>query len=111
MSFSCINVQEELDRLQFQLFAAEAEIERLRHQNEQMCDRIRTQSETISKAKDITPVSRPSFKRVLSIARAALLDITKIPKIDGGGWLLSMASLRRKFKSLRQIWDLLIVDD
>ncbi len=62
------------------------------------------------------PVSRVSLRRVLVLARAAFLNVVKIPKVDGGGWFLSMGlvgckpACQRKFKSLRQIWDLLNVE-
>jgi hypothetical protein len=108
MSFNFMNVEEELDRLQSQLLAAEAEIERLRQQNDQMQSRIRSQSEIINRAKDINPVARPSFKRVLALAQAAFLDLCKCP---AGGWVLSLGSRFRKFKTLRQIWDILCLDD
>src|SRR6476620_8729755 len=108
MSFNSMNVEEELDRLQSQLLAAEAEIERLRQQNDQMQSRIRSQSEIINRAKDINPVARPSFKRVLALAQAACFDLCKSP---AGGWLLSLGQRFRKFKSLRQIWDILCLDD
>src|SRR4028118_1668774 len=108
MSFNCMNVEEELDRLQSQLLAAEAEIERLRQQNDQMQSRIRAQSEIINRAKDINPVARPSFRRVLVLAQAAFLDLCKCP---GGGWFLSLGQRVRKFKTLRQIWDILCLDD
>jgi hypothetical protein len=90
------------------LSAANIEIERLRQQNEEMCDRIRTQTETINTAKDITRVSRPSFRRVLSLAQAACLDLCKCL---GGGWFLSMGQRVRKFKTLRLIWGILCLDD
>jgi len=94
--------------LQSQLVAALAEIARLREDNEQMRDRIRAQTEVINRAKDINPVARPSFKRVLSLAQAACLDLCKHP---AGGWLLSLGQRVRKFKTLSQIWDILCLDD
>ncbi len=109
----CDNLSDAYDRLlpqinellELQLDVAHAEIDRLHCLNQELQKNIR-------QARDITPLVRPSFKRVLSLAHDACLDISKISKIDGGGWLLSMgSSLRRKFKSLRQIWDLLIVGD
>jgi hypothetical protein len=99
-------MKQELD-LQSQLVVAQAEIARLCEENQQMRDRIRTQTETINRAKDINPVARPSFKRVLALARAAGLDLCKCP----GGWFLSLGQRVRKFKSLRQIWDILCLDD
>ncbi|MEG4198598.1 hypothetical protein [Microcoleus sp. Pol12A5] len=94
--------------LQSQLAAALAEIVRLREDNEQMRDRIRAQTETINRAKDINPVARPSFKRVLALAQAACLDLCKCP---AGGWFLSLGQRVRKFKTLGQIWDILCLDD
>ncbi|MEG4500748.1 hypothetical protein QUB05_33055 [Microcoleus sp. F10-C6] len=94
--------------LQSQLVAAQAEIARLREDNEQMRDRVRAQTEIINRAKDINPVARPSFKRVLALARAACLDLCKCP---AGGWFLSMGQRVRKFKTLGQIWDILCLDD
>jgi hypothetical protein len=99
-----MNVEEQLAQLQAQLISAQAEIQRLREQNDEMCDRIRAQSQIINRAKDINPVARPSFRRVLTLARAAFLDLCKCP---GGGWFLSLGHRVRKFKTLRQIWDIL----
>jgi hypothetical protein len=103
-----MNIEEQLAQLQAQLILAQAEIQRLREQNDEMCDRIRAQSQIINRAKDINPVARPSFKRVLTLARAAFLDLCKCP---GGGWLLSLGQRFRKFKTLGQIWDILCLDD
>jgi hypothetical protein len=103
-----MNVEEQLAQLQAQLILAQAEIQRLREQNDEMCDRIRAQSQIINRAKDINPVARPSFRRVLTLARAAFLDLCKCP---GGGWFLSLGHRVRKFKTLGQIWDILCLDD
>ena len=103
-----MNVEEQLAQLQAQLISAQVEIQRLREQNDEMCDRIRAQSQIINRAKDINPVARPSFKRVLTLARAAFLDLCKCP---GGGWFLSLGQRVRKFKTLGQIWDILCLDD
>jgi hypothetical protein len=103
-----MNVEEQFAQLQAQLISAEAEIQRLREQNDEMYDRIRAQSQIINRAKDINPVARPSFKRVLTLAQAAFLDLCKCP---GGGWFLSLGQRVRKFKTLGQIWDILCLDD
>jgi hypothetical protein len=90
------------------LESALAEIARLRTQNDELLSRVRSQSEEIPRAKDISPVEKPSLKRVLALAHAACLDVLKSTE---GNWILSMGRLRRSFKKLRDIWDLLIVDD
>ena len=90
------------------LESALAEIARLRFLNDELLNRVRSQSEQIRLAKDISPVEKPSLKRVLALARAACLDVLKSAE---GNWILSMGRLRRSFKKLRDIWDLLIVDD
>jgi hypothetical protein len=90
------------------LGSALAEIARLRTQNEELLSRVRSQSEQIRQAKDISPVEKPSLKRVLALAQAACLDILKNTE---GNWILRMGRLRRSFKKLRDIWDLLISDD
>jgi len=88
--------------------SALAEIARLRTQNEELLSRVRSQSEQIQRAKDMSPVEKPSLKRVLALARAACLDVIKSAE---GNWIISMGRLKRSFKKLRDIWDLLIVDD
>jgi hypothetical protein len=91
------------------LESALAEIARLRTQNDELLSRVRSQSEQIRLAKDISPVEKPSLKRVLSLAQAACLDVLKSAE---GNWILSMGNrLRRSFKKLRDIWDLLVSDD
>ncbi len=90
------------------LESALAEIAQLRAQNEKLLELVRSQSEQIRQAKDISPVEKPSLKRVLALARAACLDVLKSAE---GNWVLSMGCLRRSFKKLRDIWDLLIAGD
>jgi hypothetical protein len=99
--------EQTFEQLQAKLAAAEAQIQQLQQANEEAWARIREQSATISRAKDITPYSRPSFLRVLTLARAACLDLARC---RGGGWLLSFGSMTRKFKSLFQIWDILCLE-
>jgi hypothetical protein len=83
------------------LDSAIAEIARLRAQNDELLKVVRH-------AKDISPVEKPSLKRVLALARAACMDISKSLS---EGWVLRMGHLKRSFKKLRDIWDLLITDD
>jgi hypothetical protein len=103
-----MNVEEQLAQLQAQLISAQAEIQRLCEQNEEMRDRLRDRTEIINRAKDINPIARPSFKRVLSLARAACLDLCKCP---AGGWFLSLGQRVRKFKTLGLIWEILCLDN
>jgi len=56
-----------------------------------------------NRAKDISPVERPSFRRVGMLARNACMELKKV----ASGWLLLMGKLQRKFKSLKKIWLLL----
>jgi hypothetical protein len=99
--------EQTFEQLQAKLIAAEAQIQQLQQANDEAWARIREQSATISRAKDITPYSRPNFLRVLTLARAACLDLVKC---HGGGWVLSLGSMTRKFKSLLQIWDILCLE-
>ena len=99
--------EQTFEQLQAKLAAAEAQIQQLQQANQEAWARIREQSATISRAKDITPYSRPSFLRVFTLVRAACLDLVRC---RGGGWLLSFGSMTRKFKSLLQIWDILCLE-
>lgn len=81
--------------------SALAEIARLRAENKRL-------HEENSRAKDISPVRKPSFLRVSRLAQSACLDLCKTPN----GWLLSMGkNLKRKFSKLQEIWELLIQKD
>lgn len=83
-------------------------IEKLELENQQLSEENARQRETIRKAKDISPVAKPSLKRCLRLTREACLNIEKSPK----GWILSMGkNLKRIFKNLKEIWELLIQDD
>ena len=99
--------EQTFEQLPAKLAAVEAQIQELQQANEEAWTRIREQSATIARAKDITPYSRPSFHRVLVLARAACLDLVKCV---GGGWLLSLGSMTRQFKSLFQIWNILCLE-
>lgn len=86
----------------------DAEIKRLREEVSTLNEQVANLRGKLNRAKDPTPVKRPSLLRVLCTARMALMDIKRV----GGGWVLSMGeNLRRSFKTLREIWDLLTQDD
>jgi hypothetical protein len=91
------------------LESALAEIARLRERNTKLLELARSQAEIIRRAKDISPVARPSRCRVTRLAQAAFMNVSKA---FNGGWVLSMGEkLKRGFKTLKEIWELLIVDD
>lgn len=86
----------------------DAEIKRLREEVNTLNEQVANLRGQLNRAKDPTPVKRPSLLRVLLLARMALMDIKRV----GGGWVLSMGeNLRRSFKTLREIWELLTQDD
>lgn len=119
-----MNVEEQLAQLQAELISAQAEIQRLREQNDEMCERLRAQSQIINRAKDIDPVQRPSLGRVRRLAEAALMWVMKVSSSRGKGkgsdWLLTFGrpvgfdfryvACSRRFRSLREIWDILSQD-
>lgn len=91
-----------------ELDAVLAEIARLRAENQELMEQVRSYKQTIYEAKDITPVQKCSFIRVFRLARAACLDLCKSVT---GGWVLSLGSRSRTFKTLYEIWRLLVPGD
>ena len=86
----------------------DALIKRLREEVDQLYETVGALRGQINRAKDPNPFKRPSFLRVLQLARTALMDLVRTK----GGWVLSMGStITRKFKTLREIWELLTQDD
>lgn len=83
-----------------------AENERLRKEITDLEVQLRAASSTIRRARDISPIERPSLKRVLQLAQEACLTVQRVT----GGWMLKLGNLQRRFKRLREIWELLIVD-
>ena len=61
----------------------------------------------IRRAKDISPIVRLSFKRILRLAHDACMDVQRTV----GGWILRMGDQARKFRRLADIWDLISVDE
>jgi len=98
------------------------EIERLRQLNEAK-DKIiaekdleieyrkqreKKQAEIIARAKNISPISRVSLSRVKHLCEAACLDVEKVE----GGYQMSFGfTLKRFFKKLSHIFDILILDN
>ena len=84
-----------------------AENERLRAQNEELLKALADSRAIIRRAKDPQPVDRPSFKRVIQLVREACMSLIRLKS----GWELRMGHLKRRFRFLKQIWELLIVED
>lgn len=62
----------------------------------------------IRRARDASPVQRPSLRRVLVLVGEACMDLMRVK----GGWMLKLGrSMARRFRKLSQIWELLIQDD
>ena len=100
----------QIQYLEEQLSEANHELREVSHQLEQTETKLKeAQSDLlvaktiISRAKDSSPVERPSFKRVTILVTNACMGLKKV----AGGWLLFLGKLQRKFKSLKQIWLLL----
>lgn len=83
------------------------ENERLSEENQALRKKIKELSAAMRRAKDILPVMRPSLKRVMQLARDACLSVQRVT----GGWMLKMGNLSRRFKHLKEIWELLIADN
>jgi hypothetical protein len=80
-----------------------SENERLKAENEQLKQELMEAKVNLRRAKNPSPVEKPSFKRVLRLVWDACMNLKKV----AGGWLLTMGKLERKFKSLKLIWELL----
>lgn len=84
-----------------------AENERLKKEITDLEVQIRAAETTIRRARDVSPIERPSLKRVLKLAQDACLAVQRVR----GGWMLKLGNLARRFKRLSQIWELLITDN
>lgn len=91
-----------------------AELEKLRAENEQLraeADALQQENSTLRKnlirAKDASPVERPTFKRVQQLAQNACMRLEKL----GNAWILKLGNLWRKFKKLSEVWEVIAVDD
>lgn len=79
----------------------------LKRKNEELKEELKKAQQIIRQAKDISPVVRPSLKRVLRLAHKACMDV----KRTASGWILQMGHLARKFRRLGDIWLLLSQDN
>ena len=79
----------------------------LQRENQLLKKDLDQAKQIIRRAKDISPIVRLSFKRILRLAHDACMDIQRTV----GGWILRMGDKARKFRRLADIWDLISVDE
>lgn len=105
----------EVKKLREQLAAnekkLEAELEKIRTETDAEIEQLRRERDAaqniIKRAKDPNPISRPNLKRVLKLVHDACMELQR----KAGGWLLTLGHKVRRFKSLKEIWELLLADD
>lgn len=83
------------------------EIEALRQQVAQLEAQVSQLRQQLVRAKDSSPVEKPSYKRVAALAANACMNLYK----EGRRWVLQMGNLRREFTRLAHIWEMLTKDD
>lgn len=85
----------------------EAKLRQLEAENERLRAELKAERNTIRRAKDPTPVKRPSHKRIMKLVADACMKLVKIKC----GWVLSLGHLERFFKRRGEVWELLIQED
>lgn len=93
-------LEAEIKRSEAELKRSEAELKR----SEAEAAALRR---TVAEAKDPSPVKRASLKRVQALAASSCLSLQRLRS----GWLLKLGHLERRFRSLGQIWQILVQDD
>lgn len=93
--------------LETEIIALKQQIKQLQQENQRLTEELNEAKNTIRRAKDISPLMRPSFKRVLRLAHDACMEVQRTV----GGWILKMGDKARKFRRLADIWDILSQDD
>ncbi|GEM_PF-5673901 len=83
-----------------------SELEQLRAQIEQLQTENQELKKALLLARDATPIKRISYARANELAQKACMELSRC----GNLWLLRMGNLFRKFRFLREVWDLLSVD-
>ncbi len=76
---------------------------RLLEENEKLKDELNEKQTIINRAKDITPVVRPRTNRVFKVLWDVGMGLSRV----ADGWILEQGELRRKFKRLSTVWELL----
>jgi len=98
----------ELERLCKELEAEKEKSRKAELEAEYWKKRSVKNEEIISRAKNISPVSRASLPRVKRLCESACLDVEKVE----GGYQLSFGfTFKRLFKKLSHIFDILILDN
>jgi hypothetical protein len=93
--------------LEKEIIALKEENARLKQENEQLTEELNKAKNIIRRARDISPIVRQSFKRVIRLAHQACMDVQRTV----GGWILKMGDKARKFRRLVDIWDVLSQDN
>jgi hypothetical protein len=102
------DLKKENERLRQDLAKSEAEKKVLEQDREYQQKVIAKQAEIIARAKDINPVKKSSLSRTKRLCDSSGLDLEKV----SGGYQLSFGfSLKRVFKKLSHIFDILVRGD
>ena len=76
---------------------------RLLEENEKLKAELSEKKTIINRAKDISPVVRPRTNRAFKFLADIGMGLSQVK----GGWILERGELRRKFKRLSTVWELL----
>ena len=93
--------------LETEIIALKQQIKQLQQENQRLTEELKEAKNIIRRAKDISPLIRPSLKRVIRLAHNACMDVQRTV----GGWILTMGEFARKFRCLVDIWDILSQED
>lgn len=80
--------------------------EELEAENDRLRKELAEARTALRRAKDPTPVKRPSFKRLIALVKDACMEISKI----ASGWELRFGKLKRRFRFLREMWEIFTED-
>ena len=101
------DLSKEVDRLSRELAKSEAEKKVLEQERDYLKKVNDAMAERIARAKNIDPFTRPSLIHVKRLAERAFLDVDKVH----GGYQLSFGPLlKRVFKKLSHIFDILVLE-
>lgn len=92
--------ESEVEKLQKRIKELEQQLDKVNEENSY-------QRRVIRRAKNISPIERPSFQRVAQLAFEACLEVKRVAR----GWIVSLGQKMRKFRTLTDIFEFLIRDD